>query len=249
MSTATASWTSTPGSPSSPPATPIPMSTRRSMPRSTTSCTTARATSTCPPTPTSASGSPVSRRWPDRPGRSSANSGTEAVEAALKLARHHTGRPNAIAFLGGFHGRSLGSLSLTASKARQRAGFGILTPGSFHAPYWDPYGSRLRRRGPSTSSRSCSRSSPIQQTSLPCSSNRSRAKAATSSRRRAGSPTCARSATATRSCSCSTRCSPASDARARCGRVSTTVSNQTSCASARDWPAACRSPASSPAAS
>jgi len=68
------------------------------------------------------------------------NSGTEAVEAALKLARHHTGRPNVIAFLGGFHGRSLGSLSLTASKARQRAGFGIVTPGSFHAPYADPYG-------------------------------------------------------------------------------------------------------------
>jgi 4-aminobutyrate aminotransferase len=68
-----------------------------------------------------------------------ANSGTEAVEAALKLARHHTGRPNAIAFFGAFHGRTLGSLSLTASKARQRAGFGIVTPGSFHAPYWDPY--------------------------------------------------------------------------------------------------------------
>jgi len=67
------------------------------------------------------------------------NSGTEAVEAAIKLARYHTGRPNVIAFLGAFHGRSLGSLSLTASKARQRAGFGILTPGSFHAPYWDPY--------------------------------------------------------------------------------------------------------------
>ena len=67
------------------------------------------------------------------------NSGTEAVEGALKLARHHTGRPNAIAFLGGFHGRSLGSLSLTASKARQRAGFGIVTPGAFHAPYADPY--------------------------------------------------------------------------------------------------------------
>jgi len=68
------------------------------------------------------------------------NSGTEAVEAALKLARHHTGRPNAIAFLGGFHGRSLGSLSLTASKSRQRSGFGALTPGSYHAPYWNPHG-------------------------------------------------------------------------------------------------------------
>jgi 4-aminobutyrate aminotransferase len=68
------------------------------------------------------------------------NSGTEAVEAALKLARHHTGRPNVIAFLGAFHGRSLGSLALTASKSRQRAGFGIVAPGSFHAPYADPYG-------------------------------------------------------------------------------------------------------------
>ena len=67
------------------------------------------------------------------------NSGTEAVEAALKLARHHTRRPNVIAFLGAFHGRSLGSLSLTASKARQRAGFGIVTPGSLHAPYFDSY--------------------------------------------------------------------------------------------------------------
>jgi 4-aminobutyrate aminotransferase len=68
------------------------------------------------------------------------NSGTEAVEAALKLARHNTGRPNVIAFLGAFHGRSLGSLSLTASKSRQRSGFGILAPGSFHAPFADPYG-------------------------------------------------------------------------------------------------------------
>jgi 4-aminobutyrate aminotransferase len=64
-----------------------------------------------------------------------ANSGTEAVEGALKLVRHATRRPNVIAFFGGFHGRSLGSLSLTASKARQRGGFGIVTPGSFHAPY------------------------------------------------------------------------------------------------------------------
>jgi len=64
-----------------------------------------------------------------------ANSGTEAVEGALKLARHHTGRPNVIAFYGAFHGRSLGSLSLTASKAKYRSGFGIVTPGSYHAPY------------------------------------------------------------------------------------------------------------------
>src|SRR5688572_16367490 len=64
-----------------------------------------------------------------------ANSGTEAVEAALKLARYHTRRPNVIAFDGGFHGRSLGSLSLTSSKANYRSGFGIVTPGSYHAPF------------------------------------------------------------------------------------------------------------------
>ncbi len=63
------------------------------------------------------------------------NSGTEAVEGAIKLARHHTGRQGIIAFLGSFHGRSLGSLSLTASKARYRAGFGPLVPGVHHAPY------------------------------------------------------------------------------------------------------------------
>lgn len=63
------------------------------------------------------------------------NSGTEAVEASIKLARHSTGRQYVIAFLGAFHGRSLGSLSLTASKAKYRAGFSPLLPGVHHAPY------------------------------------------------------------------------------------------------------------------
>jgi len=67
------------------------------------------------------------------------NSGTEAIEACLKLARHATGRPNFIAFLGGFHGRTMGSLSLTASKTVQRRGFGPLVPGVVHAPYADCY--------------------------------------------------------------------------------------------------------------
>jgi 4-aminobutyrate aminotransferase len=68
-----------------------------------------------------------------------ANSGTEATEAAIKLARYHTRRPGIIAFLGAFHGRSLGSLSLTASKAIQRRGFGPFMPGVHHAPYPDAY--------------------------------------------------------------------------------------------------------------
>jgi 4-aminobutyrate aminotransferase len=67
------------------------------------------------------------------------NSGTEAVEACLKLARYATGRSNLIAFLGGFHGRTMGSLSLTSSKAIQRRGFGPLMPGVYHAPYADCY--------------------------------------------------------------------------------------------------------------
>ncbi len=71
------------------------------------------------------------------------NSGTEANEAALKLAKFATGRHNVIAFLGAFHGRSMGSLSLTASKVRQRQGFGPLVPGVYHAPYPDVYRSGL----------------------------------------------------------------------------------------------------------
>jgi len=67
------------------------------------------------------------------------NSGTEAVEACVKLARYTTGRQNIIAFLGGFHGRTMGSLALTASKAVQRRGFGPLMPGVYHAPYADCY--------------------------------------------------------------------------------------------------------------
>src|SRR4029079_7429087 len=67
------------------------------------------------------------------------NSGTEAIEACIKLARYATGRQNIIAFLGGFHGRSMGSLALTASKAIQRRGFGPLLPGVYHAPYPDRY--------------------------------------------------------------------------------------------------------------
>ena len=65
------------------------------------------------------------------------NSGTEAVEAALKLARHHSGRSAVVAFRGGFHGRTYGSLSLTASKSKYRKHFGPLVPGTFHATWGD----------------------------------------------------------------------------------------------------------------
>lgn len=67
------------------------------------------------------------------------NSGAEAMEAALKIARYHTKRHRFIAFLGSFHGRTMGALSLTASKAAQRRGFGPLVPGVVHVPYANPY--------------------------------------------------------------------------------------------------------------
>lgn len=67
------------------------------------------------------------------------NSGAEAVECALKLARYHTGRPNIIAFYGAFHGRTMGALSLTASKPQQRRRFAPLLPGVTHVPYPDVY--------------------------------------------------------------------------------------------------------------
>jgi 4-aminobutyrate aminotransferase len=74
------------------------------------------------------------------------NSGTETVEAAIKLARYHTGRPNFIGFLGGFHGRSMGSLAFTASKQTQRKGFAPTMPGVTHVPYCYPYRPILAQR-------------------------------------------------------------------------------------------------------
>ena len=85
--------------------------------------------------PRSAASWPGSRRSPAASGAYLGNSGTEVVEAAIKLARFATKRPYVVAFLGAFHGRTYGSVSLTASKAKYHAGFGPLLPGVFHAPY------------------------------------------------------------------------------------------------------------------
>ena len=66
-------------------------------------------------------------------------SGTEAVEGAIKLARYVTGRPRFIGFLGGFHGRTMGSLSFTSSKYTQQKGFAPTMPGVTHVPYPNTY--------------------------------------------------------------------------------------------------------------
>ena len=67
------------------------------------------------------------------------NSGAEAVECAIKLARYHTGRQHIVAFLGAFHGRTMGALSLTASKPQQKRRFAPLVPGVVHIPYPNLY--------------------------------------------------------------------------------------------------------------
>jgi 4-aminobutyrate aminotransferase len=74
------------------------------------------------------------------------NSGAEAVECALKLARYHTGRQQVISFLGAFHGRTMGALSLTASKPQQKRRFAPLVPGVTHIRY--PYAYRGCSGGP-----------------------------------------------------------------------------------------------------
>jgi 4-aminobutyrate aminotransferase len=67
------------------------------------------------------------------------NSGAEAVECALKLARYHTGRQQIISFFGGFHGRTMGALSLTGSKIQQKRGFAPFVPGVTHIPFPNTY--------------------------------------------------------------------------------------------------------------
>jgi 4-aminobutyrate aminotransferase len=74
------------------------------------------------------------------------NSGAEAIECALKVARYHTGRQQVISFFGAFHGRTMGALSLTGSKPQQKRRFAPLVPGVTHVPY--PYTYRRCKGGP-----------------------------------------------------------------------------------------------------
>src|SRR5690606_6995653 len=68
-----------------------------------------------------------------------ANSGTESIEGALKLARYYTKRPQFIGFLKSFHGRTMGALGATSSKPIQRAGYFPMMQGFTHIPYPDAY--------------------------------------------------------------------------------------------------------------
>jgi 4-aminobutyrate aminotransferase len=74
------------------------------------------------------------------------NSGTEAIETALKLSRYHTGRTNFVGFTGGFHGRTMGAVTMTASKSLYHRGFYPLMNGVLHAPFPNPYRPILERK-------------------------------------------------------------------------------------------------------
>jgi 4-aminobutyrate aminotransferase len=85
------------------------------------------------------------------------NSGAEAVETALKLSRYHTKRQNIVAFYGAFHGRTMGALSLTASKPQQRRRFAPLVPGVTHVPYPDVYRGIRGAQDPQAYALACAR--------------------------------------------------------------------------------------------
>jgi 4-aminobutyrate aminotransferase len=147
-------------------------------------------------------------------------SGTESVEGALKLARYVTGRPRFIGFLGGFHGRTMGSLSFTSSKYTQQKGFAPTMPGVTHVPYPNSY--RPLFAGADQGE------AVLDYIRMRCWSSRSRAKGVISSRPKASSPGCARCATSTASSSSSMRCNPAWGARARCSPASISACARTS---------------------
>ena len=192
----------------------------------------------------------LSRLLPGGPwGAFLSNSGAEAVEAAVKLARVATGRPAIIAFRYGFHGRTGQTMALTDGQGRLprrvRATAGLRLPRGLPVLLpRDRRPARSRRRAPATGRRSstcCSTSSSTPTRSRRSSSSPSSARAATSSRRRPSCPGCARSPASTASCSSRTRSRRASGGPASCSPSSTGTSSPTSSSSPRASRRACRS--------
>jgi len=180
------------------------------------------------------------------------NSGAEAIEAAIKLVKFHTKRDKLIAFHGAFHGRTMGALSLTASRAVQRKGFGTLLSGVFHMPFPDTYRGTYGIR-PEHASADClaylenelfrRRVDPdeVATKSREFSSSRFRVKVATCPLPRSSCRVCNASAASTASCSWPMKCNPAWDAQASGGLAITPVSSQTLSAPRRGSPLGCRS--------
>jgi len=177
-----------------------------------------------------------------------ANSGTESVEAAIKLARYATGRQRFIGFLGAFHGRSMGSLSFTASRFTQQERFFPTMPGVWHVPFPDPY-RPLFIMPPNADAGDAvidyienvlfAKTLPPEEVAAVWSS-RSRAKAVILSRLRTFSRACASCAIDTASCSSRTKCNRALAAPANGGLSSIGVWSRISSASPKALPRECR---------
>jgi hypothetical protein len=181
-----------------------------------------------------------------------ANSGAEITEAAVKLAKQATGRPNIIVFQGSFHGRTHQAMAMTTSKTVYRAGHAPLPSGIFIAPYPDVRSRRppgRDRPGPRRIRRTAQQRDGARRDR--CGDHRAGARRGRvhrgagrrSSRRSTGD------ARTTGCCSSPTRCSRASGAPARCSPSSTTTCSRTSCAWPRGSPRGSRSRRSAPAAS
>ena len=179
------------------------------------------------------------------------NSGAEAVECAMKLARYHTGRQNIISFFGAFHGRTMGALSLTASKPQQKRRFAPLRSRRASRPLTPmriaaaPAARRRKRHSPwvapAISRRSSSRPFFRRKRSPPSSSNRFRARVGTSLRPPFFCRRSAASATSMASCSSRMKCRRARDGRESGGPSSTPAFSPTSSASRRASRQECRS--------
>lgn len=171
-----------------------------------------------------------------------ASAGTEAVEASLRLVRQATGRPNVIVFQGGFHGRTMGSLSMTTSKTALRAGLQPLMGGVFVTPF--PYSFRYGW-DEETTVRFCLReldhllatqTAPDETAAVYL--EPVLGEGATSLRRPSSSRASASVAMPTECSSWSTRSRLASVARDGSGAISTSTSHRTWSSPPKDWPAA-----------
>ena len=154
------------------------------------------------------------------------NSGAEAVENAVKIARAATGRPAVIAFDGAFHGRTLMALTLTSKAHPYKAGLGPFASEVYRAPSRTPTAAPPARRPWLRSSAPSTRTSRPRR-SRPSSSSPSRARPASCPRPRRSCRACAGSATSTASCWSATRCRPVSGAPAACSPWSTAASSPT----------------------
>ena len=176
------------------------------------------------------------------------NSGAEAIEAAIKLAKYHTKRDMLIAFHGAFHGRTMGALSLTASRAVQRKGFGTLLSGVFHMPFPDTYRGTYGVR-PECAAADClsylenelSFGGALIPTKWPeFSLNRSRVRAGTYWRPPNSCRDSSAFAASMASCWLPMKCSPAWGGRGSGGRSNMRESSRTSSVAQRESRPACR---------